>query len=50
MTDVPTLSFGLLALNFYSRALKSNHVRWLFPAMALAIFAVTTRQTMVAVP
>jgi hypothetical protein len=50
MTDVPTISFGLLALCFYARALKARDRRWLWGAMLAAIFAVTTRQTMLAVP
>jgi hypothetical protein len=50
MTDVPALSFALLALDFYSRAMAGNNLRWLSAAAALAVFAVTTRQTMLAVP
>lgn len=50
MTDVPALSFGLLALNFYSRALNARDARWLLPAVVVTLFAVVTRQTMLAVP
>ncbi len=50
MTDVPALSFGLMALNFYSRALNQRNVRWLFGAVALAVLGSITRQTMIAVP
>ncbi len=50
MTDVPAMSFGLLALCFYARALKSHDRRWLGSAMLVTIFAVITRQTMLAVP
>ncbi|HEV2693797.1 MAG TPA: glycosyltransferase family 39 protein [Verrucomicrobiae bacterium] len=50
MTDVPALSFGLLALNFYARALAGKNVRWLMAALCLAVLAVITRQTMLAVP
>jgi len=50
MTDVPAISFGLLALCFYTRALDSKNPRWLWAAMFAGIFAVTTRQTMLAVP
>jgi 4-amino-4-deoxy-L-arabinose transferase-like glycosyltransferase len=50
MTDVPAISFGLLALCFYARALASKNPRWLWAAMLAAMFAVATRQTMLAVP
>ncbi|HTB86286.1 MAG TPA: glycosyltransferase family 39 protein [Candidatus Sulfotelmatobacter sp.] len=50
MTDVPAISFGLLALCFYARALDSKNRRWLWAAMLAGVFAVTTRQTMLAVP
>ena len=50
MTDVPALSFGLMALDFYSRAMSRKDGRWLWPAVLLGIFAVMTRQTMLALP
>jgi hypothetical protein len=50
MTDVPALSFGLLALCFFSRALDTKNPRWLLSAAVLMVFAVVTRQTMLAVP
>lgn len=50
MTDVPALSFGLIALDFYSRAMVAKNLRWLLAATILAVFAVITRQTMLAVP
>lgn len=50
MTDVPALSFGLLALYCYSRAAVGKNPRWLLAAILCAVFAVITRQTMVAVP
>ncbi len=50
MTDVPALSFGLMALNCYSRALNQKNLRWLFGAVVLAVLGSITRQTMIAVP
>jgi hypothetical protein len=50
MTDVPALSFGLLALDFYLRATAAQNPRWLLPAASAAVLAVITRQTMLAVP
>ncbi|HZV33227.1 MAG TPA: glycosyltransferase family 39 protein, partial [Verrucomicrobiae bacterium] len=50
MTDVPALSFALLALDFYSRAMADKNVRWLLPATLFAVLAVITRQTMLALP
>jgi len=50
MTDVPALSFGLIAMYFYSRARIEKNLRWLWPATVFALFGVLTRQTMLAVP
>jgi hypothetical protein len=50
MTDVPALSFGLMALNCYSRAINQRNLRWLFGAVVLAVLGAITRQTMIAVP
>ncbi|HWF18201.1 MAG TPA: hypothetical protein VG754_02995 [Verrucomicrobiae bacterium] len=50
MTDVPALSFGLIALAFYSRALAEKRLRWLPAATLFAVFAVITRQTMLMIP
>lgn len=50
MTDVPALSFALLSLDFYKRAFDKKDFRWLTAAVLFAILAVTTRQTMLAVP
>lgn len=50
MTDVPALSFGLIALSCYGRAASRKNPGWLSGAVVLAVFAVLTRQTMVAVP
>lgn len=50
MTDVPALSFGLMAMNCYSRALGQQNLRWLFGAIVLAVLGAITRQTMIAVP
>ena len=50
MTDVPALSFGLMALNCYSRAMAQRHLPWLAAAIALAILGCITRQTLMVVP
>ena len=50
MTDVPALSLGLLALDFYARAMAGKNLRWLLAATVAAMLAVITRQTMLAVP
>jgi hypothetical protein len=50
MTDVPALSFALIALAFYFRALIRGEARWLVPATAVAILAVSTRQNTVVAP
>jgi hypothetical protein len=50
MTDVPTLSFCLIGLALYQRAIESNSF-WIWLAAALvAIVAVTTRQNAWALP
>jgi hypothetical protein len=48
-TDLPALSFALLALNAYARALRSGRFGWLAAATVLALFAVLTRQSTVVV-
>ncbi len=50
MTDVPALSFALVALAFYGRALHRQRIVWLSAAVAAALLAVLTRQNTVAVP
>ena len=50
MTDVPALSFGLIALNAYARAISQRDFRWLLLAVIVALLGVTTRQTLIAVP
>ncbi len=50
MTDVPALSFALLSLNFYYRAIGGKNLRWLAAATLLAVWSVITRQTMLAIP
>jgi hypothetical protein len=50
MTDVPALSLSLIGLAFYDRALQDGSRLVLAAACAVALLAVTTRQTAVAVP
>jgi len=50
MTDVPALSFGLIALNGYTRAMGQRSLRWLAPAAGFAILGTITRQNLIAVP
>ncbi len=50
MTDVPALSFGLVALSCYSRAIDRRNLRWLLGAIITSVAASITRQTMLAVP
>jgi hypothetical protein len=50
MTDVPALSFGLMALNCYSRAIDQRNLCWLSGAIVLAVLGSITRQTMIAAP
>jgi len=50
MTDVPSLSFALVAMAFYTRAWASGRPVWLLPALAVATVAGITRQNTAAVP
>ena len=50
MTDVPALSFGMIALNGYARAISQKDFRWLLLAVVVALLGVTTRQTLIVVP
>jgi hypothetical protein len=50
MTDVPSLSFALVAMAFYTRAWVSGRSAWLLPAFLVAIVAGITRQNTAAVP
>jgi Dolichyl-phosphate-mannose-protein mannosyltransferase len=50
MTDVPSLSFALVAMAFYTRALASGRPVWLLPAFVVGIVAGITRQNTAAVP
>src|SRR5436190_17795160 len=50
MTDVPALSFSLLALGSFSRAWRTEQSAWLAPATLFATLAGITRQNGVAVP
>jgi uncharacterized membrane protein YoaK (UPF0700 family) len=50
MTDVPALSFGLIALNCYDRAMAQRHRLWLTTAVVVAVLGCITRQTLVIVP
>jgi hypothetical protein len=49
MTDVPTLSFMLIALAFFGRAAESGKLWPLAPATAAGLLAVTTRQNAIVV-
>jgi hypothetical protein len=50
MTDVPALSLSLVALALYGRARSRRRAAWLAAACAVALLAVTTRQTALTVP
>lgn len=50
MTDVPALSYGLVALALYGRAFASARRMDLLAAALAATLATTTRQNMIAVP
>ena len=50
MSDVSSLSFCLLALALYGRAVRSGKFSLLLGASAIAVLAATTRQNMIAVP
>jgi hypothetical protein len=50
MTDVPALSFALIALALYSRAIASGRLAILAGATAIAVLGVVTRQNAVVVP
>jgi hypothetical protein len=50
MTDVPALSFSLIALAFYERALRDRKLATLTAATVVGLLAVTTRQNAIAVP
>ncbi len=50
MTDVPALSFALIALACYGRALDTEKAMWLLPAAAVATLAAITRQNMIIIP
>jgi hypothetical protein len=50
MTDVPSLSFALVAMAFYVRGWASGRPVWLLPAFVVAIVAGITRQNTAAAP
>lgn len=50
MTDITSLSFCLIALAFYSRALRHDSSRMLLLATIAALFGTTTRQNTVMAP
>jgi hypothetical protein len=50
MSDVPALSFSLIALALYRRAIDSKHSLTLAAASLAAMLAVSTRQSAIAVP
>jgi len=50
MTDVPALSFSLIALFCYAQAIGARDVRWLGGAVVFALLGSITRQTMIAAP
>jgi hypothetical protein len=50
MTDVPSLSFSLIALAFYVRAFEEGRASWLWAAAGVAIMGAITRQNTVAAP
>ncbi len=50
MTDVPALSFALMGLACYGRALRWGHIHWLVPAVIITLMGVITRQNVLAVP
>jgi hypothetical protein len=49
LSDVPALSFSLIALAWYGRAFRNESRGYLVAAMVAALLAVTTRQNAVAV-
>jgi Dolichyl-phosphate-mannose-protein mannosyltransferase len=50
MTDIPSLSFCLIALALYNRALRQDSSRMLLFATIAALFGTTTRQNAVMAP
>jgi hypothetical protein len=50
MSDVPALAFSLVALALYCRAIDSKHLLTLTAASLVALLAVFTRQSAIAVP
>ncbi len=50
MTDVPALSFALIALALYQRAMRRERWAWLLAAVLSALLAVSTRQNTIVVP
>src|SRR5262249_51902075 len=50
MTDVPSLSFALIALALYTRALASGQLLTIMAACAAGVVGAITRQNTVAVP
>jgi hypothetical protein len=50
MTDSTTLSFSLIALAFYNRALKHENLHLLIWATVAALFGTTTRQSTIMAP
>ena len=50
MTDVPALSFGLISLFGYVRAIRHGDGRWLGVGVAAALLAVLTRQSLIIAP
>jgi 4-amino-4-deoxy-L-arabinose transferase-like glycosyltransferase len=50
MSDVPALSFGLIALALYARAFRQDRLTLLLAATLVACAGVSTRQTCIMVP
>jgi 4-amino-4-deoxy-L-arabinose transferase-like glycosyltransferase len=50
MSDVPALSFGLIAFALYARAFNQHRLRLLLAATLVACAGVSTRQTIIMVP
>ena len=50
MTDVPAVSFALIALSLYGRAFQARDARYLAPAAVVAILGGITREHVIAAP
>lgn len=50
MTDVPSLSFALIALNSFNNSLRRRSYLWLASAFVFSVLGVINRQTLIMVP